>query len=482
MAERAGIAPHVLRYYEREGLLPEVERARNGFRQYTDEDLVCLKRICLLRDTGMPLASIQKVMVSSGKEEKMEEEYQLLHSHLQKTRAQIADLTKKADQLEQYCAGLEQNLRQIRLKQNSSARDIELLLAEHAQKYPRMHPQDAVKLLYQNEFGGGHIIPNPEASLRFLQEEFSRIPHTQKEISWESIGGGIARLNLDGLQEDWLPTVNRLFVAGSAHQSGSEEQFSRKLDELIAAGQQGILPFPQEELNDFLSIYRQNHCPMVSHSPDYREAYHPAYRIIPEKYLGLLPIFLEIDRQIAEKGRTVLAIDGRCGSGKSTLAALFREIYEADIVHMDDFFLPPAKRTPERLAEPGGNFDRERFLAEVAPGLQSGQPFSYRIFDCGQMQYRGERNISAGSLVIVEGSYCMHPDLSSLYGCKLFVTCPSDVQKRRIFDRNGAALYPRFIKEWIPMEETYFHTFRIAENCGWILDSSLQSGCFIRQQ
>ena len=36
IAERAGVAAHVLRYYEKEGLLPAAQRAGNGFRQYTE--------------------------------------------------------------------------------------------------------------------------------------------------------------------------------------------------------------------------------------------------------------------------------------------------------------------------------------------------------------------------------------------------------------------------------------------------------------
>ena len=38
---------------------------------------------------------------------------------------------------------------------------------------------------------------------------------------------------------------------------------------------------------------------------------------------------------------------------------------------MDDFFLPPALRTPERRSEPGGNVHYERFLTEVLPNLRS---------------------------------------------------------------------------------------------------------------
>ena len=49
---------------------------------------------------------------------------------------------------------------------------------------------------------------------------------------------------------------------------------------------------------------------------------------------------------------------------------------------MDDFFLRPEQRTPERFSEPGGNVDRERFLSEVLLPLRQGEAVDYRRFDC----------------------------------------------------------------------------------------------------
>ena len=49
---------------------------------------------------------------------------------------------------------------------------------------------------------------------------------------------------------------------------------------------------------------------------------------------------------------------------------------------MDDFYLQPHQRTEERLAEPGGNVDRERFLQEVLIPLHEGHDAVYRVFDC----------------------------------------------------------------------------------------------------
>ena len=47
----------------------------------------------------------------------------------------------------------------------------------HANMYPKMRPADAVKLVYQNEFGGGHMIKSPEAALIRLRNEYAATEH-----------------------------------------------------------------------------------------------------------------------------------------------------------------------------------------------------------------------------------------------------------------------------------------------------------------
>ena len=79
---------------------------------------------------------------------------------------------------------------------------------------------------------------------------------------------------------------------------------------------------------------------------------------------------------------THLAIDGLCGSGKSTLGALLASVYDCNLFHADDFYLPKELRTPERYAAPGGNVHWERIRSEILEPLKTGKPFSYRKFDC----------------------------------------------------------------------------------------------------
>ena len=59
----------------------------------------------------------------------------------------------------------------------------------------------------------------------------------------------------------------------------------------------------------------------------------------------------KIDELMTQKDVVIVAIDGKCTSGKTTLAAKLAEIYDCNVFHMDDFFLRPEQRTPERFAE-----------------------------------------------------------------------------------------------------------------------------------
>jgi DNA-binding transcriptional MerR regulator len=58
-AERSGVSPHALRYYERAGLL-DPRRAGNGHRRYGERDLEWLRFLTKLRATGMPIREIRR--------------------------------------------------------------------------------------------------------------------------------------------------------------------------------------------------------------------------------------------------------------------------------------------------------------------------------------------------------------------------------------------------------------------------------------
>lgn len=59
-AKKAGLSAYTLRYYDKEGLLPFVERTPAGFRIFKDSDLEWLAVISCLKNTGMSIKDIKK--------------------------------------------------------------------------------------------------------------------------------------------------------------------------------------------------------------------------------------------------------------------------------------------------------------------------------------------------------------------------------------------------------------------------------------
>lgn len=177
------------------------------------------------------------------------------------------------------------------------------------------------------------------------------------------------------------------------------------------------------------------------------------------------PLFAELDRRLAGNVPVRLAIEGGSASGKTTLGQILAERYDCTVFHMDDFFLRPEQRTASRFAEPGGNVDRERFLAEVLLPLRCGEKILYRRFDCAAMQLQSAVEITPGKLVVTEGAYSMHPELAEFYDLSVFLDISPELQRERIRRRNTPEKAQRFFDTWIPMEQKYFAAFDIPAHC-----------------
>jgi uridine kinase len=171
-----------------------------------------------------------------------------------------------------------------------------------------------------------------------------------------------------------------------------------------------------------------------------------------------------IDELLAQKDMVIVAIDGKCTSGKTTLAGRLAEIYDCNVFHMDDFFLRPEQRTAERFAEIGGNVDYERFMEEVLTPLKAGYAFSYRPFDCSTFTLAAPVSVVPKKLNIIEGTYSHHPHFGNPFDLKIVLTIDDQTQRKRILQR-PAFLHQRFFGEWIPMENRYFDSFAILDNC-----------------
>ncbi len=156
---------------------------------------------------------------------------------------------------------------------------IERILIYHVKRFPLMQPADCIKLLYQNEFGGGHLVSDSRASQRRLLEELATVAPDERIPFTVPIGNGLVRVNLaaGGLSPEQL---NEAFVSSSRLLSGNLESFKTKLDVLQKLVGQGAFAFSPAELSDYLSAYAAAGYPMASHSETYRAAYRPAYRVV----------------------------------------------------------------------------------------------------------------------------------------------------------------------------------------------------------
>lgn len=168
-----------------------------------------------------------------------------------------------------------------------------------------------------------------------------------------------------------------------------------------------------------------------------------------------------------KKGRLLVAVDGRCASGKTTLAEELKNRLSCDVVHMDHFFLRPEQRSAERLAVPGENIDHERFLTEVLLPLYRGECVQYRPFDCKKQDFAEPIQVGEKRICIIEGTYSCHERLREYYDLRIFMSVEPDEQMRRIRARNGMDGAEMFRKRWIPLEEQYFETCRIADACDY---------------
>lgn len=172
-----------------------------------------------------------------------------------------------------------------------------------------------------------------------------------------------------------------------------------------------------------------------------------------------------VQKFLNRKNQSIIAIDGRCASGKTTLAAFLADQISCQVIHMDDFFLRPEQRTRERLEQPGGNVDYERFLAEILQPLSSGGEFSYRPYDCHSGSFREPVVVNKTKCIVIEGSYSCHPVLWKYYDLHIFLDVEQDRQMERIRRRNGDGAADVFASRWIPLEEHYFSVCKIKEKC-----------------
>ena len=104
VSEMLNISISALRYYDKEGLLPLVNRTSGNIRAFDETDIECLKMIECLKTTGMQLKDIKHYFEwCEAGDSTIEQRYQLFLSQKEKTEQQIALLQNALQRIDFKC-------------------------------------------------------------------------------------------------------------------------------------------------------------------------------------------------------------------------------------------------------------------------------------------------------------------------------------------------------------------------------------------
>ena len=93
-----GVPTSTIRYYDKEGLLPFVERLASGYRIFTEKDIATLRIIDCLKKTGMSIKEIRQF--SSWLEQgdsSLQQRYDMFLERRRVVKQQMAELQKILD-------------------------------------------------------------------------------------------------------------------------------------------------------------------------------------------------------------------------------------------------------------------------------------------------------------------------------------------------------------------------------------------------
>ncbi len=158
------------------------------------------------------------------------------------------------------------------------------IIKEHLRRYPAMQLQDLVKLVFQRTFGPEHMITNVDKSLVLLKKELAGVEFDPNAELAEDIGEQFVRIRLTAAKNlISAEKLNEIFVLSAQKRQNAVQDFEKTF-ELIKSD--SSLPFPINEIDEYLEAYRAANYPAISHSDVYKREYEPHYRVVNKKFLN----------------------------------------------------------------------------------------------------------------------------------------------------------------------------------------------------
>lgn len=100
-AKRTGLTEHTLRYYEKEGLLPFIERTASGIRDFKENDFEWLSLITCLKQSGMPVKQIKEFIdLCLQGDDTLQDRLDIFKKHKESVEAKMEELTRHMQKID----------------------------------------------------------------------------------------------------------------------------------------------------------------------------------------------------------------------------------------------------------------------------------------------------------------------------------------------------------------------------------------------
>ncbi len=101
ISKKYNLSQDTLRYYERIGLIPVINRNKSGIRDYTEEDCRWIEFIKCMRSAGLPLeVLIEYVILVAQGDETIPARKELLNHQREQLTARLEDMKKTLERLD----------------------------------------------------------------------------------------------------------------------------------------------------------------------------------------------------------------------------------------------------------------------------------------------------------------------------------------------------------------------------------------------
>lgn len=190
------------------------------------------------------------------------------------------------------------------------------------------------------------------------------------------------------------------------------------------------------------------------------------------KISSIVHLYSILDDQLSlNQHHFVIAIDGDAASGKTTLSTLLANRYHGTLIHTDQFYLPFDKRNDY----PAGHMNIKKIIHEVLIPHALRKETHYEWYDPHLNKIREIIQKPFTPLLILEGSYALHPDILPYLDYKIMMSISTELQEKRILSRSNPEVLEKFKTMWIPKEKAYQHFYNIQSTADIIIDADASS-------